>query len=45
MEYAVFALVVVVVAVVGIRVGMLLGPRIDRAADRLTAPDDEEPRD
>jgi hypothetical protein len=45
MEYLVFALVVAVIAVVGIRVGMLLAPRIDRVADRLTAPDDEEPRD
>ncbi len=45
MEYVVFALVVVVVAAVGIRVGMLLAPRIDRVADRLTDPDDEEPHD
>lgn len=45
MEYLVFALVVAVIAVVGIGVGMLLAPRIDRATDRLTAPDDEEPRD
>jgi hypothetical protein len=44
-EYLVFAIVVAVIAAVGIRVGMLLAPRIDRAADRLTAPDDEEPRD
>lgn len=41
MEYLVFAIVVAVIAVVGIRVGMLLAPRIDR----LTTPDDEEPRD
>jgi hypothetical protein len=40
-EYLVFAIVVAVIAVVGIRVGMLLAPRIDR----LTTPDDEEPRD
>jgi hypothetical protein len=41
MEYLVFAVVVAVIAVVGIRVGMLLAPRIDR----MTTPDDEEPRD
>ena len=41
MEYLVFAVLVVVIAVVGIRVGMLLAPRIDR----LMTPDDEEPRD
>jgi hypothetical protein len=45
MEYVIFAAVVAVIAVVGIRVGMLLAPRIDRVADRLTDPDDEEPRD
>jgi hypothetical protein len=37
---AAFALVVAVVAAVGIRLGMLLAPRIDR----LTEPTDEEPR-
>jgi hypothetical protein len=41
MEYLVFAVLVVVIAAVGIRVGMLLAPRIDR----LTTPDDEEPSD
>lgn len=45
MEYLVFAAVVAVIAVVGIRVGMLLAPRIDRLSDRLAGPDDEEPRD
>lgn len=45
MEYLVFAAAVAVIAVVGIRVGMLLAPRIDRVSDRLNAPDDEEPRD
>jgi hypothetical protein len=41
MEYVVFGIVVTVIVAVGIRVGMLLAPRIDR----LTTPDDEEPRD
>ena len=41
MEYVVFAIAVVVIAVVGIGIGMLLAPRIDR----MTTPDDEEPRD
>jgi hypothetical protein len=41
MEYVLFGIVVAVIAAVGIRVGMLLAPRIDR----LTTPDDEEPRD
>ena len=36
----VFAVVVAVVAVVGIRLGMLVAPRIDR----LTEPTDEEQR-
>ncbi|HEY4227762.1 MAG TPA: hypothetical protein VGM49_05450 [Candidatus Limnocylindrales bacterium] len=36
---AVFALVVLIVAAVGIRVGMLLAPRIDR----LTGRTEEEP--
>ena len=36
---AVFILIVVVVAVVGVRLGMLLAPRIDR----LTEPHEEEP--
>ena len=45
MEYLVFAAVVAVIAVVGIRVGMLLAPWIDNVTDRLTGPDDEEPRD
>jgi hypothetical protein len=36
---SVFALVVVVVAAVGIRLGMLLAPRIDRLTDRT----EEEP--
>ena len=35
----VFVLIVVVVAVVGVRLGMLLAPRIDR----LTEPNEEEP--
>ena len=34
----VFVAIVVVVAVVGIRLGMLLAPRLDR----LTEPDDED---
>jgi hypothetical protein len=37
---AVFVVMVVVVAVVGIRLGMLVAPRIDRWAER----DDEEDR-
>ena len=41
MEFVVFAVLVVVIAVTGIGVGMLLAPRIDR----MTTPDDEEPRD
>jgi hypothetical protein len=41
MEYVVFGIVVTVIVAIGIRVGMLLAPRIDR----LTTPDDEEPRD
>jgi hypothetical protein len=41
MEFVVFAVLVIVIAVVGIGVGMLLAPRIDR----MTTPDDEEPRD
>ena len=36
---ALFILVVVVVAVVGVRLGMLLAPRIDRLTDRS----EEEP--
>ena len=36
---AVFVLIVVVVAVVGVRLGMLVAPRIDR----LTEPHEEEP--
>ncbi|HEV8402660.1 MAG TPA: hypothetical protein VGQ31_06465 [Candidatus Limnocylindrales bacterium] len=36
---AVFALVVLVVAAVGVRLGMLLAPRIDRWTDRT----EEEP--
>lgn len=35
----VFVTIVVVVAVVGVRLGMLLAPRIDR----LTEPSEEEP--
>ena len=35
----VFAIVVVIVAAVGIRLGMLLAPRIDRMTDRT----EEEP--
>jgi hypothetical protein len=37
---AVFILAVVVVAVVGVRLGMLLAPRIDRLTER----NEEEPR-
>ena len=37
---AVFALAVVVVAVIGVRLGMLLAPRIDRLTER----NEEEPR-
>jgi NADH:ubiquinone oxidoreductase subunit 3 (subunit A) len=36
---ALFIVIVVVVAVVGVRLGMLLAPRIDR----LTEPHEEEP--
>ena len=36
---AVFILIVVVVAVVGVRLGMLLAPRIDRLTER----NEEEP--
>jgi len=36
---AFFVVIVVVVAVVGVRLGMLLAPRIDR----LTEPNEEEP--
>jgi NADH:ubiquinone oxidoreductase subunit 3 (subunit A) len=36
---AIFVVLVVVVAVVGVRLGMLLAPRIDR----LTEPNEEEP--
>jgi hypothetical protein len=36
---AFFVVLVVVVAVVGVRLGMLLAPRIDR----LTEPNEEEP--
>jgi NADH:ubiquinone oxidoreductase subunit 3 (subunit A) len=36
---AMFIVIVVVVAVVGVRLGMLLAPRIDR----LTEPHEEEP--
>ena len=36
---ALFILIVVVVAVVGVRLGMLLAPRIDR----MTQPTEEEP--
>ena len=36
---AIFALVVVIVAAVGIRLGMLLAPRIDRLTDHT----EEEP--
>jgi hypothetical protein len=36
---ALFVLIVVVVAVVGVRLGMLVAPRIDR----LTEPHEEEP--
>jgi hypothetical protein len=37
---AVFVLLVVVVAVVGVRLGMLMAPRIDRLTERH----EEEPR-
>ena len=37
---AFFVVIAVVVAVVGVRLGMLLAPRIDR----LAAPKEEEPR-
>jgi len=37
---ALFAVVVVIVAAVGIRLGMLLAPRIDRLTDRT----EEDPR-
>lgn len=37
---AVFVLIVVVVAAVGVRLGMLLAPRIDRLTER----NEEEPR-
>ena len=37
---AVFVVTVVVVAVVGVRLGMLLAPRIDRLTERT----EEEPR-
>jgi len=36
---ALFVLIVVVVAVVGVRLGMLVAPRIDR----MTEPHEEEP--
>jgi hypothetical protein len=45
---SVFALVVVVVAAVGIRLGMLLAPRIDRLTDRTEEEpggDDDRPGD
>ena len=45
MEYVLFAAVVAVVAVAGVRVCILLAPRIGRVTDRLMDPDDEEPRD
>lgn len=37
-EVAVFAVLVIVIAVIAVRVGMLLAPRLDR----LTEPDDED---
>ena len=37
---AVFAVIVVVVAVIGVRLGMLLAPRIDRLTERS----EQEPR-
>jgi hypothetical protein len=37
-EVAVFLVVVVVVAVIGVRLGMLVAPRLDR----MTTPDDED---
>ena len=37
-EVIVFAMIVVVAAVLAIRLGMLVAPRLDR----LTAPDDED---
>ena len=39
-EILVFILVVTVIAVVGVRFGMLLAPRIDR---RIAGPDDDDP--
>ena len=44
----VFALIVVVVAVVGVRLGMLLAPRIDRLTephDEVEGGDDDRPDD
>jgi hypothetical protein len=46
-ELLLFAALVAVVAVVGIRVGILVAPRLGRLADAADAPDaaDEETRD
>lgn len=38
----VFILLVAVVAVAGVRLGMLLAPRIDRWADRVADPQHED---
>ena len=44
-ELLVFAVVVAVVAIVGVGVGMLVAPRLGRMGERISEPKDEDAGD
>ena len=44
-QVLIFALAVAAFAIIGIGVGMLVAPRVERLADRISEPNDEDAGD